>query len=84
MMYDIKSNPVFYHMNEELTDESESKYTYIKIKPSTYVILKRTDLCQCFLTVGSWNLEANIAYCTQESSNKLSLFYTVNMATIVY
>ena len=48
------------------------------------MILKKIDLCQCSLTAGSWYLEANIAYCTQESSNKLTLFYTVNMATVVY
>ena len=192
-MYDIKAIPVPYHMNEELIDETESKYTYTKIKPSTailamgsnsqislnynqlvhciqynilffceqmfltklgnehtcesaiythqnsrliqqkceieyypnldpepellnagnylvlgnfplpwnyycsqtdeipkpihgsaYVILKKVDLCQCSLTAGSWYLEANIAYCTQESSSELTLYYTVNMATIVY
>ena len=41
------------------------------------------DLCQCSLTAGSWYLEANIAYCTQEPSNKLTLFYPLNMATVV-
>ena len=51
---------------------------------SPYVILKKIDLCQCSFTAGSWNLEANIAYCTQEPSNELTLFYTVNMATVVY
>ena len=47
------------------------------------MILKKTDLCQCSLTVGSWYLEANIGYCTQESSKEWTLFYTVNMAIIV-
>ena len=192
-MYEIKSIPVPYHMNEELIDETESKYTYTKIKPSTeilamgsnsqinldynqlvhciqynilffceqmflaklgnehtcesaiythqnskliqqkctieyypdlnpepellnagnylvlgnfplpwnyycaatdeipkpihgssYVILKKHDLCQCSLTAGSWYLEANVAYCTQEPATELTLYYTVNMATIVY
>ena len=192
-MYEIKSIPVPYHMNEELIDETESNYTYTKIKPSTeilamgsnsqinldynqlvhciqynilffceqmflaklgnehtcesaiythqnskliqqkceieyypdlnpepellnagnylvlgnfplpwnyycaetdeipkpihgssYVILKKHDLCQCSLTAGSWYLEANIAYCTQEPATELTLYYTVNMATIVY
>ena len=192
-MYDIKSIPVPYHMNEELIDETESKYTYTKIKPSTeilaigsnsqinldynqlvhciqynilffceqmfltklgnehtcesaiythqnskliqqkceieyypdlnpepeilnagnylvlgnfplpwnyycpetdeipkpihgsaYVILKKHDLCQCSLTAGSWYLDINIAYCTQEPSTELTLYYTVNMATVVY
>ena len=193
LMYDIKSIPVPYHMNEELIDETESKHTYTKIKPSTeilaigsnsqinlnynqlvhcikykmlffckqmyltklgnehtcesaiythqntkliqlkcnigyyphldpepvllnagnylvlgnfpltwnyycaqtdeipkpihgsaYVILKKHDLCQCSLTAGSWYLEANIAYCTQEPSTELTWYYTVNMAAIVY
>ena len=192
-MYDITTIPVPYHMNEELIEETESKYTYTKIKPTTailalgrssqinldyndlvhciqynimffceqmfliktgneytcesaiytyqnskliqqkcdieyypelnpepqvlnagkylllgnfplpwnyfcskideipkpihgsnYVILKKTDLCQCSLTAGSWYIEANIAYCTEEPATMLTLYYTVNMATIVY
>ena len=192
-MYEIKSIPVPYHMNEELIDETESKYTYTKIKPSTeilalgsnsqinlyynqlthcvkynilffceqmflaklgndhtcesaiythqnskmiqqtcdieyypdlnpepellnagnylvlgnfplpwnyfcaatdeipkpihgspYVILKKHDLCHCSLTAGSWYLEANIAYCTQEPATDLTLYYTVNMAMVIY
>ena len=192
-MYAIKSIPVPYHMNEELIEETESKYTYTKIKQSTeilamgsnsqinldynqlvhciqynilffceqmflakvgnehtcesaiythqnskmiqqkcdieyypdlnpepellnagnylvlgnfplpwnyfcaatdeipkpihgssYVILKKHDLCQCSLTAGSWYLEANIAYCTQEPGTELTLYYTVNMATVIY
>ena len=38
LMYDIKTIPVPYHMNEELIDESESKYTYTKIKPSKEIL----------------------------------------------
>ena len=37
-MYDIKTILVPYHMNEELIDETESKYTYTKIKPSTEIL----------------------------------------------
>ena len=37
-MYENKSIPVPYHMNEELIDETESKYTYTKIKPSTEIL----------------------------------------------
>ena len=51
---------------------------------SNYVILKKTDLCQCSLTAGLWYIEANIAYCTEEPATMLTLYYTVNMATIVY
>ena len=37
-MYDITTIPVPYHMNEELIDETESKYTYTKIKPTTEIL----------------------------------------------
>ena len=37
-MYDIKAIPVPYHMNEELIDETESKYTYTKIEPPTEIL----------------------------------------------
>ena len=49
-MYDIKSIPVTYHMNEELIDDTESKYTYTKIKPSTEI-----------LSIGS-NSQINLSY----------------------
>ena len=35
---DIRTIPVPYHMNEELIDESESKYTYTKINPTTRIL----------------------------------------------
>ena len=37
-LYDIRTIPVPYHMNEELIDETESKYTYTKIKPTTRIL----------------------------------------------
>ena len=37
-LYDIRTIPVPYHMNEGLIDESESKYTYTKIKPTTRIL----------------------------------------------
>ena len=37
-MYDIITIPVPYHMIEELIDETESKYTYTKIKPTTEIL----------------------------------------------
>ena len=195
-LYDIRTIPVPYHVNEELIDESESKYTYTKIKPTTrilamgsntqinldyeqqvhcvkynilffceqmflekqgnehtcesviytnqnvemiqqkctieyypkldpdpdildagnylllgnfplpwnyfckqkdeiptpisgssYVIIKKRDLCQCSLSAVSWYLEANIAYCAEDPNNpstQLILYYTVNMATVIY
>ena len=39
-MYGIETIPVPYHMNEELIDDSERKYTYTKIKPSTEILAK--------------------------------------------
>ena len=57
------------------------------ISGSSYVIIKKHDLCKCSLSAGSWYLEANIAYCTEDPDNpstQLMLYYTVNMATVIY
>ena len=57
------------------------------ISGSSYVIIKKCDLCQCSLSAGSWCLEANIAYCAEDPDNpstQLTLYYTVNMATVIY
>ena len=54
---------------------------------SSYVIIKKCDSCQCSLSAGSWYLEANIAYCAEDPDNpstQLTLYYTVNMATVIY
>ena len=51
------------------------------------MIIKKCDLCQCSLSAGSWYLEANIAYCAEDPDNpitQLTLYYTVNMATVIY
>ena len=51
------------------------------------MIIKKHELCQCSLSAGSWYLEANIAYCTGDPDNpstQLTLYYTVNMATVIY
>ena len=51
------------------------------------MIIKKCALCQCSLSAGSWYLEANIAYCTEDPDNpstQLTLYYTVNMATVIY
>ena len=57
------------------------------ISGDSYVITKKCDLCQCSLSAGSWYLEANIAYCAEDPDNPsthLKLYYTVNMATVIY
>ena len=55
-MYDNTTIPVPYHMNDELIDETESKYTYTKIKPTTEILalgrssqinLNYNDLVHC-------------------------------------
>ena len=51
------------------------------------MIIKKCDLCQCSLSAGSWYLEANIAYCAEDPDNpstQLTLYYTINMATVIY
>ena len=40
-MYDITTIPIPYHMNDELIDEIESKYTYTEIKPTTEILAMR-------------------------------------------
>ena len=54
-----------------------------------YLLLYESILseCQCSLSAGSWYLEANIAYCAEDPDNpstQLKLYYTVNMATVIY
>ena len=37
-LYDLKTIPVSYYMNEKLIDDSESRYTYTKVKPTTRIL----------------------------------------------
>ena len=48
------------------------------------MIIKKSNLCKCSLTAGSWHIESNIMYCNSKSKNELTLYYTVNMATVLY
>ena len=43
-MYDITTIPVPYHMNKELIDDTESKYTYIKIKLTTEILGRSSQI----------------------------------------
>ena len=54
------------------------------IHGSSYVIIRKSDLCECPLTEGSWHIESNIMYCNTESKNELTLYYNVNMAKVLY
>ena len=68
-MYDITTIPVPYHMNEELIDDTESKYTYTKIKPTTEVLaLGRSSQ----INLGYYDLVHCIQYNIMFSVNKCS------------
>ena len=77
-MYDIKAITVHYHMNEELIDEIENKYTYTKIKPSTEILamgsnsqinLNYNQLVHCI----QYNI---LVFCEQMFLTKLGNKYT--------
>ena len=85
-MYDITTIPVPYHMNEELIDETESKYTYTKIKPTTEILalgrssqinLNYNDLVHC--------IQYNIMFfCEQMFLIKTGNEYTCESAIYTY
>ena len=54
------------------------------LEASKYVILKKKDLCQCSLSAGTWYIQENIVHCEEEASSDLQLYYTVNMAVMIY
>ena len=54
------------------------------LEASKYVIIKKKDLCQCSLSVGTWFIQENIVHCEDEASSDLQLYYTVNMAVMIY
>ena len=54
------------------------------LEASKYVIIKKKDLCQCSLSAGTWYIQENIVHCEGEASSDLQLYYTVNMAVIIY
>ena len=54
------------------------------LEASKYVIIKKKDLCQCSLSAGTWFIQENIAHCGDEASSDLQLYYTVNMAIMIY
>ena len=49
-----------------------------------HVIIKKKDLCQCSLSAGTWYIQENIVHCEEEASSDLQLYYTVNMAVMIY
>ena len=54
------------------------------LQASKYVIIKKKDLCQCSLSAGTWYIQENIVHCEEEASSDLQLYYTVNMAVMIY
>ena len=48
------------------------------------MIIKKKDLCQCSLSAGTWFIQENIVHCEDEASSDLQLYYTVNMALMIY
>ena len=54
------------------------------IQGSSYVIVDKSDLCQCSISAGTWYIQENIVYCTDKVDTKIDLYYTVNMAVMIY
>ena len=54
------------------------------LEASKYVIIKKKDLFQCSLSTGTWYIQENIVHCEEEASSDLQLYYTVNMAVMIY
>ena len=43
VLFNIKSIPVPFHVNEALVDESESKYTYTQVPTTTEILAMSSD-----------------------------------------
>ena len=46
--------------------------------------MDKSDLCQCSISAGTWYIQENIVYCTDKVDTKIDLYYTVNMAFMIY
>ena len=44
----------------------------------------KKDLCQCSPSAGTCYIQENIVHCEEEASSDLQLYYTVNMAVMIY
>ena len=47
-------------------------------------MIKKKDLCQCSISAGTWYIMENIVHCEGDASSDLQLYYTNNMAVIIY
>ena len=54
------------------------------LEAGKYVIIKKKDLCQWSLSRDTWYIQENIVHCEEEASSDLQLYYTVNMAVMIY
>ena len=54
------------------------------LQASKYVVIKKKALCQCSIKAGTWYIQENIVHCEGEASNDLQLYYTTNMAVMIY
>ena len=50
---------------------------------SPYIIIKRTQICLCYISAGPFYLQENILFCEDENVD-LHIYYTVNMAVVNY
>ena len=46
--------------------------------------MDKSDLCQCSISAGTWYIQENIVYCIDKVDTKIDLYYTVDMAVMIY
>ena len=46
--------------------------------------MDKSNLCQCSISAGTWYIQENIVYCTDKVDTRIDLYYTVNMAVMIY
>ena len=54
------------------------------IEGNPYVIIDKSDLCQCSISAGTWYIQENIAYCKEEPDTQIKMKFTINMAVMNY
>ena len=88
-MYDITTIPVLYHIDKELIDETESKYTYTKIKSTTEILALGRSSRSSQINLGYHDLvhcnQYNIMFfCEQMFLIKIGNEYTCESAIYSY
>ena len=54
------------------------------IEDSSCVIINKSNLCQCPISAATWYIQENIVYCDEDPDTKINLYYTVNMAVMMF